>query len=127
VQTTFLQNLDHPNLEIVVATVLAVPSARAVADAFTAAMNNGKQFTGRFTKPRPAEVLFERVGTQPEPVLGVPVLPPAPDGAGPARPAPGSAAVVRSEGWAAHASGAASSGRFASGTSVKGRSRSRGF
>lgn len=23
--------------------------------------DNGKQFTGRFTKPRPAEVLFERV------------------------------------------------------------------
>jgi len=43
-----------------------------VADAFTAAMrqyevpaemltDNGKQFTGRFTKPRPAEVLFGRV------------------------------------------------------------------
>jgi hypothetical protein len=43
-----------------------------VAGAFTAAMrqygvpaevltDNGKQFTGRFTKPRPAEVLFERV------------------------------------------------------------------
>jgi transposase InsO family protein len=43
-----------------------------VADAFLKAMrvygvpaevltDNGKQFTGRFTKPRPAEVLFERV------------------------------------------------------------------
>jgi hypothetical protein len=52
--------------------VLAVPSGRAVADAFTSAMktygvpsevltDNGKQFTGRFTRPRPAEVLFERV------------------------------------------------------------------
>jgi hypothetical protein len=56
----------------VVASVLAVPSGRAVADAFLKAMrvygvpsevltDNGKQFTGRFTKPRPAEVLFERV------------------------------------------------------------------
>jgi hypothetical protein len=23
--------------------------------------DNGKQFTGRFTKPRPSEVLFERI------------------------------------------------------------------
>jgi integrase-like protein len=49
-----------------------VPSGRPVADAFLKAMrvygvssevltDNGKQFTGRFTKPRPAEVLFERV------------------------------------------------------------------
>lgn len=54
---------------VVCAVVLAVPSGRAVADAFTAAMRtyavpsevltDGKQFTGRFTKPRPAEVLFE--------------------------------------------------------------------
>ena len=46
-------------------------TARAVCLAFTAAMaeygipsevltDNGKQFTGRFGKPRPAEVLFER-------------------------------------------------------------------
>ncbi len=43
-----------------------------MADAFTAAIrqygvpaevltDNGKQFTGRFTKPSPAEVLFEQV------------------------------------------------------------------
>lgn len=54
------------------AAVLAVPSGRAVADAFLKAMrvcgvpsevltDNGKQFTGWFTKPWPAEVLFERV------------------------------------------------------------------
>ncbi len=63
--------VDHSRY-VVCAAVLAVPSARAVADAFTAAMkqygvpaevltDNGKQFTGRFTRPRPAEVLFERV------------------------------------------------------------------
>ncbi|MEU9190304.1 IS481 family transposase [Streptomyces sp. NPDC048484] len=52
--------------------VSAAPSGRAVCEAFAAAMrrygipsevltDNGKQFTGRFTKPRPAEVLFERI------------------------------------------------------------------
>lgn len=49
-----------------------MPSGRAVADAFVRAMrihgvpaevltDNGKQFTGRYTRPRPPEVLFERV------------------------------------------------------------------
>jgi transposase InsO family protein len=67
-----LSGIDDHSRYVVCAAVLAVPSARAVAEAFTAAMriygvpaevltDNGKQFTGRFTKPRPAEVLFERV------------------------------------------------------------------
>jgi transposase InsO family protein len=67
-----LSGIDDHSRFVVCAAVLAVPSARAVAEAFTAAMrqygvpaevltDNGKQFTGRFTKPRPAEVLFERV------------------------------------------------------------------
>jgi transposase len=67
-----LSGTDDHSRCVVVAAVLAVPSGRAVADAFVAAMkiygvpaevltDNGKQFTGRFTKPRPAEVLFERV------------------------------------------------------------------
>jgi len=67
-----LSGIDDHSRYVVIAAVLAVPSARAVADAFTAAMkaygvpaevltDNGKQFTGRFTKPRPAEVLFEKV------------------------------------------------------------------
>ncbi len=67
-----LSGIDDHSRFVVVAAVLAVPSARAVAGAFTAAMkvygvpaevltDNGKQFTGRFTKPRPAEVLFEKV------------------------------------------------------------------
>lgn len=62
---------DHSRF-VVVAALLAVPSGRAVADAFLKAMrvygvpsegltDNGKQFIGRFTKRRPAEVLFERV------------------------------------------------------------------
>ena len=67
-----LSGIDDHSRFVVVAAVLAVPSARAVAEAFIAAMktygvpaevltDNGKQFTGRFTRPRPAEVLFERV------------------------------------------------------------------
>ncbi|RBM21192.1 IS481 family transposase [Streptomyces sp. PT12] len=67
-----LTGIDDHSRFVVVSTVLAVPSGRAVADAFVRAMrtygvpaevltDNGKQFTGRFTKPRPAEVLFERV------------------------------------------------------------------
>jgi transposase InsO family protein len=67
-----LTGIDDHTRFVVVAAVLAVPSGRAVADAFLKAMrvygvpsevltDNGKQFTGRFTKPRPAEVLFERV------------------------------------------------------------------
>jgi hypothetical protein len=67
-----LSGIDDHSRFVVVAAVLAVPSARAVVEAFVAAMkaygvpaevltDNGKQFTGRFLKPRPAEVLFERV------------------------------------------------------------------
>jgi transposase InsO family protein len=62
---------DHSRF-IVIAAVVVVPTGRAVVEAFTAAMrrygvpsevlsDNGKQFTGRFTRPFPAEVLFERV------------------------------------------------------------------
>jgi hypothetical protein len=54
------------------ATVVLRATARAVCSAFVTAMrtygvpgevlsDNGKQFTGRFGKPRPAEVLFERI------------------------------------------------------------------
>lgn len=64
--------IDDHSRYVVIATVLVVPNGRAVCEAFTAAMrdhgvpsevltDNGKQFTGRFTKPRPAEVLFERI------------------------------------------------------------------
>lgn len=67
-----LTGIDDHSRFIVVAAVLAVPSGRAVADAFLKAMrvygapaevltDNGTQSTGRFTTPHPAEVLFERV------------------------------------------------------------------
>nr|WP_199827071.1 IS481 family transposase [Streptomyces sp. WM6378] len=62
---------DHSRF-VVIATVVAVPSGRAVCEAFAAAMrrygvpsevltDNGKQFTGRHNRPEPVEVLFERV------------------------------------------------------------------
>ncbi|WGD44811.1 IS481 family transposase [Streptomyces cathayae] len=62
---------DHSRF-VVIASVVAVPGARAVCSAFTAAMrrcgvpfevltDNGKQFTGRHTRPQPVEVLFERI------------------------------------------------------------------
>ncbi|MFI0805661.1 Transposase InsO and inactivated derivatives [Amycolatopsis lurida] len=62
---------DHSRF-IVITQVVVEPSGRAVCQAFTDAMarygvpsevltDNGKQFTGRFTKPFPAEVLFEQI------------------------------------------------------------------
>jgi transposase InsO family protein len=62
---------DHARF-VVMATVVTEPSIRSVCDAFIEAMarygvpsevltDNGKQFTGRYTKPYPAEVLFERI------------------------------------------------------------------
>jgi transposase InsO family protein len=71
-ECTTLTGIDDHSRFVVVSAVLAVPSGRAVADAFLKAMrvygvpsevltDNGKEFTGRFPKSRPAEVLFERV------------------------------------------------------------------
>jgi transposase InsO family protein len=62
---------DHSRF-IVVSAVVMVPTGRAVCEAFAAAMrrygvpgevltDNGRQFTGRHTRPQPVEVLFERV------------------------------------------------------------------
>src|ERR1022692_2287587 len=62
---------DHSRF-CVIATVVLRATGRAVCSAFVTAMqaygvpgevlsDNGKQFTGRFGKPRPAEVLFERI------------------------------------------------------------------
>jgi transposase InsO family protein len=62
---------DHSRFCVLAAVVLRA-TGRAVCSAFLAAMvvygipdevltDNGKQFTGRFGKPRPAEVLFERI------------------------------------------------------------------
>jgi transposase InsO family protein len=62
---------DHSRF-CVIATVVPRATARVVCLAFVTAMaeygipsevlsDNGKQFTGRFGRPRPAEVLFERI------------------------------------------------------------------
>ncbi|WBC13425.1 IS481 family transposase [Micromonospora sp. WMMA1998] len=64
--------LDDHSRYCVIATVVRRATGRAVCAAFAAALtrfgtpgevltDNGKQFTGRFTKPRPGEVLFERI------------------------------------------------------------------
>lgn len=66
-----LTGIDDHSRFVVIAALL-VPGGRAVCEAFTAGMrtygvpsevltDNGKQFTRRFTRSRPAEVLFERV------------------------------------------------------------------
>lgn len=62
---------DHSRF-CVIATVVRRATSRAVCAAFAVALqrfgipdevltDNGKQFTGRFTQPRPAEVMFERI------------------------------------------------------------------
>ncbi|NYJ19528.1 transposase InsO family protein [Leifsonia psychrotolerans] len=66
-----LTGIDDHSRFVVVAAVLERPSGIAVVEAFIAAMHqwgvpfevltdNGKQFTGKFTRPLPVEVLFER-------------------------------------------------------------------
>ncbi|MFD4407482.1 IS481 family transposase, partial [Nocardia sp. NPDC058499] len=64
--------IDDCSRFIVIAAVLVQPSGRAVCQAFIDAMrrfgvpsevltDNGKQFTGRYSKPLPTEIMFERV------------------------------------------------------------------
>jgi transposase InsO family protein len=67
-----ITGIDDHSRYCVIARVVARATGRAVCSAFVEAMriygvpeevlsDNGKQFTGRFGKPRPAEVLFERI------------------------------------------------------------------
>jgi transposase InsO family protein len=67
-----ISGIDDCSRFCVIATVVRRATGRAVCRAFVAAMaaygipeevltDNGKQFTGRFGRPRPAEVLFERI------------------------------------------------------------------
>lgn len=71
-ETKIVTGVDDHSRFCVIATVVRRATGRAVCAAFTDALHaygfpdevltdNGKQFTGRFTKPRPAEVLFERI------------------------------------------------------------------
>ncbi|WP_432164666.1 IS481 family transposase [Streptomyces sp. bgisy031] len=67
-----LTGIDDCSRFIVITTVLVQPTGRAVCQVFIEAMrrygvpsevltDNGKQFTGRYSKPLPTEVMFERV------------------------------------------------------------------
>lgn len=67
-----ISGIDDHSRFMVIAQLVTRASARAVCRAFAEAMrtfgvpeevltDNGKQFTGRFTQPRPSEVLFERI------------------------------------------------------------------
>jgi transposase InsO family protein len=67
-----ITGIDDHSRYCVIATVVYHATGRAVCAAFVEAMraygvpaevlsDNGKQFTGRFGRPRPAEVLFERI------------------------------------------------------------------
>ncbi|MEV0352020.1 IS481 family transposase [Nonomuraea sp. NPDC050680] len=67
-----ISGIDDHSRFIVIAQLVRRASARAVCRAFAGALrrfgvpeevlsDNGKQFTGRFTRPRPSEVLFERI------------------------------------------------------------------
>jgi hypothetical protein len=71
-EVKLISGIDDHSRFCVIATVVRRATARAVCRAFITAMmtygmpdevlsDNGKQFTGRFGKPRPAEVLFERI------------------------------------------------------------------
>jgi transposase InsO family protein len=67
-----ISGIDDHSRFCVIAAVVRRATGRAICRAFVAAMaaygipdevlsDNGKQFTGRFGKPRPAGVLFERI------------------------------------------------------------------
>ena len=71
-EAKLISGIDDHSRYSVIGKVVPRASARAVCAAFLAAMteygvpeevlsDNGKQFTGRFGAPRPAEVLFERI------------------------------------------------------------------
>jgi uncharacterized protein YuzE len=71
-ETKIVTGVDDHSRFCVIAIVVRRATGRAVCSAFTEALreygipdevltDNGKQFTGRFTKPRPAEVMFERI------------------------------------------------------------------
>jgi transposase InsO family protein len=71
-ETKIVTGVDDHSRFCVIASVVRRATGRAVCAAFVDALreygfpdevltDNGKQFTGRFTKPRPAEVMFERI------------------------------------------------------------------
>ncbi|WP_243713105.1 IS481 family transposase [Actinomadura sp. 6K520] len=71
-EAKLVSGIDDHSRFIVIAHLVLRASARAVCAAFAAALaehgvpeevltDNGKQYTDRFTRPRPVEVLFERI------------------------------------------------------------------
>jgi transposase InsO family protein len=71
-EAKLITGVDDHSRFCVIATVVRRGTGRAVCRAFAAALreygcpdqvltDNGKQFTGRFTRPRPVEVLFDRI------------------------------------------------------------------
>jgi transposase InsO family protein len=71
-EAKLISGLDDHSRFCVIAELMVRASGRRVCGAFAGALerygipdevltDNGKQFTGRFGKPRPAEVLFERI------------------------------------------------------------------
>jgi transposase InsO family protein len=71
-EAKLISGVDDHSRFAVIATVVARASGRAVCAAFAGALveygitdqvltNNGKQFTGKYGRPRPAEVLFDRI------------------------------------------------------------------
>ncbi len=71
-EVKLVSGIDDHSRYCVIACLVTRATGRAVCAAFAAALtrfgvpaevlsDNGKQFTGRFTRPRPSEVLFERI------------------------------------------------------------------
>jgi transposase InsO family protein len=71
-EVKMVSGIDDHSRYVVIAVLVVVPTGRAVSEALLAALerygvpgevltDNGKQFTGRYTRPAPVEVLFERV------------------------------------------------------------------
>jgi transposase InsO family protein len=71
-ETKLISGIDDHSRYSVIGTVVSRATARAVCSAFVTAMaeygipdevlsDNGRQFTGRFGRPHPAEALFERI------------------------------------------------------------------
>src|SRR5918997_1265433 len=71
-EAKLISGVDDHSRYAVIAAVVARASSRAVCAAFVSALaefgvpeqvltDNGKQFTGKYGRPRPAEVLFDRI------------------------------------------------------------------
>src|SRR5262249_22649381 len=115
---------DHSRF-CVIATVVRTAMGRAVCLAFVEALqrfgipdevlsDNGKQFTGRFNQPRPAEVMFERICRE-NGIVARHTKPRSPTTTGKVerfQPDPGAGTARRREGMAGRGGGAGRGGRL---------------